>query len=244
MSLKTNMLKIGVVIALIFMLLPVIAAEDVDNSAYTESADDGNVVQVSDDQDVSVDDTDNEDDDDTETEVDDDEVDDDIMVDAAGEGVADLEVIAIAQPSKVKVGDMLMLGVLVTNNGPDTADNVIVKDLIFGDLLYFGYVSSQGEYSFYDGIWDVGDLEAGESAILYVFYKVVGNKDIIFLVEAYSDTLDPNPYNNIALAYADVVGGDDGGVQEPATMPAAGNPIALAILALMSIVGVSLKRRF
>ena len=40
-----------------------------------------------------------------------------------------------------------------------------------------------------------------------------------------------------------IYGGNDE-VPEPETMPAAGNPVALAVLALMSIVGVSLKRKF
>ena len=41
MNLKSSILKIGVVIALICMLVPVIAAEDVDDSVYAENVDEG-----------------------------------------------------------------------------------------------------------------------------------------------------------------------------------------------------------
>lgn len=244
LSLKSNILKMGVVIALIFILLPVIAAEDVDDSVYADSPDQSANLKTSDvpSDTLTVDDTNDDEVDDFEEGDDEGE---DIAVDATAEGSADLELTITASTSSVKVGDTLTFFIEVINNGPDTAKNVVVNDMILGDLLYMGDLASHGTYNFFEGIWEVGDLEAGEYAMLIVVYKVIGDGPILIMAEASSDTYDPYIDNNFAICLVDFEG--DGGndeVPEPETMPAAGNPVALAVLALMSIVGVSLKRKF
>ena len=237
MNLKSNMLKICVVIALIFMVLPAIAAEDVDDSVYTEGVDQSDVVQSSDaSSDALTADT-------SDTASDEDGGTGDVSVDATATGSADLEIGIIASSNKVNVGDIVTFAIAVINNGPDTATNVVVNDFILGDALYIGAIPSQGEYD--EGTWEVGDLEAGEYAMLLLFYQIIDEDAILLIAQVTSDTPDPNLDNNLALSLVEVEDDDNGNeIQEPDTMPAAGNPVALAILALMSIVGVSLKRKF
>ena len=245
MNLKSNILKIAVVIALIFMLLPVIAAEDVDDSVYTDSNQDSVVNNPTDvpsddltaDSDDDVADANDETDDETDGGL------DDVEVTTGSSGLADLEVVTVANVKKANIGDIITFAIMVGNNGPDTATNVIVKEsFLSGDVFLLYALPSQGQFDPYLGIWDVGDLEAGEVAVLYLMGEVVSYNDVILMAVAVSDTPDPNPYNNMDFVIVDVV--NAGKISEPATMPEAGNPIALALLALMSIVGVSFKRKF
>ena len=124
MNLKSNILKIGVVIALICMLIPVIAAEDVDDSAVADAVNDDVVSEdiTQDDDELSDDaDEDLEEDDDEnleeEYEEEIDELDDGADVALKGES-ADLEVTVISDVSKADVGDLVKFGIMVYNDGP------------------------------------------------------------------------------------------------------------------------------
>ena len=58
--------------------------------------------------------------------------------------------------------------IVVTNNGPLNATGVQVSEVLSG--LYFeGADTDNGTYDYYNDIWDIGDLAAGESVILYVY---------------------------------------------------------------------------
>ena len=279
MNLKSNILKITVVIALIFILIPVIAAEDVDDSVYTEEVDDS-VTEAIDDS-VSAEDSDetNDDlgeslDDNLEETLDDDPVeattdennenpdetedllqeaettgygnDDVLLADAAaGEQSADLQISVMTPDKKLKVGDVTVVGMFVYNKGPDTASNVIVRSkLLSGTLQIITAMPSKGNFFVYKGIlyWYIGDLAPGEFASLVIPAEVVSEEDIEILAIVTSDTPDPDLSNNVAFGYIDVAGDE---VEEASeVMPATGNPIALALLALLSVVGVSLRRKF
>ena len=282
MNLKSNILKISVVIALIFILVPVIAAEDVDDSVYTESADvsvteaiddsvyteaidytdelsesddnlnenlgddtaadatnDENNENLGDDTAAdATDDENNEEQDETEDNADEN---DDFSVDAYGEKSADLEVSVITPYKKVHVGDITVLGIFVKNNGPDAASNVIVRaKLLSGNMHILAGFPSKGYYVIYQGVlyWYVGDLDAGENATLPIVGQVLSEEDIILVASVTSDTPDPDLSNNIAVGFIDVV------PESSQVMHATGNPIVLALLALLSVVGISLRGKF
>lgn len=277
MNLKSNILKISVVIALIFILIPVIAAEDVDDSVYTEEVDDSVTEAIDDSVSAEDSDTTNDElgeslDDNLEETLDDDSVeataddenpdetedllqeaettdyanDDAFFADAAaGEQAADLQVFVVTPDKKVKAGDVTVVGMFVYNKGPDAASNVIVRSkLLSGTLQIIKAVPSKGNFFVDKGIlyWYVGDLAPGEFATLSILSEVVFEDDIVILAEVTSDTPDPDLSNNVAIGYIDV---DNEEVEEASeVMPATGNPIALALLALLSVVGVSLRRKF
>ncbi|MBQ2653646.1 MAG: DUF11 domain-containing protein [Bacilli bacterium] len=252
MNLKSNILKIGVVIALIMMLIPVVAAEDVDNTAYAESVDGTDVIsedvggtdELAADDDAAADDTEDGADDGTEDETED-ETDEDIEVDAEADGSADLQISVITPQNKAQVGDLTSFGIIVFNNGPDTATNVLVRaTLVSGNVYILSTVPTQGQAMVYDGVlyWFVGDLAPGEYAYLAVAGLVLSNKDIFILATVTSDTPDPDESNNIAFGFIDVVDAAEEPVSEE--LPATGNPIAMALLALLSVVGISLRRKF
>lgn len=277
MNLKSNILKISVVIALIFMLVPVIAAEDVDDSVI-EAADDSINAEVDDSVTEAVDDSINTEyendelaeslDDSLAENLDDDPVEatsdegnenqdatDDVLQEAVsadyaggygpGEESADLEVSVITPTKKVHAGDITGFGLFVKNNGPDTAYNVIVRAaLISGSINILAGIPSKGYYEIYKGIiyWYVGDLAPGENATLALAGPALSEDDIIVLATVTSDTLDPDLSNNIAIGVIDVVTEEvaEAGVE----MHATGNPIVLALLALLSVAGLSLRRRY
>ena len=253
MNLKSNILKIGVVIALIMMLIPVVAAEDVDNTAYAESVDGTDVIsedvdgtdELAADDDAAADDTEDDTGDGTEDETDDETDEEDVYVDAEAEGSADLQISVITPQNKAQVGDLTSFGIIVYNNGPDTATNVLVRaTLISGNIYILSTVPTQGEAMVYDGVlyWYVGDLAPGEYAYLAVAGLVLSDKDIFILATVTSDTPDPDESNNIAFGFIDVVDAAEEPVSEE--LPATGNPIAMALLALLSVVGISLRRKF
>lgn len=263
MNLKSNILKIGVVIALIFILIPVIAAEDVDDSAYAESVDESTDVISEDiseaddeltadgDDELAAEDGDGEDQTDEladteepeeETAEDGDEA-DDAEATADGEGSADLQITIINPDKKLQVGDIAKFGVFVYNNGPDKASNVLVRaTFLTGKINLLAVMPSQGEFIIYNGTlyWSVGDLDAGEYAFLGIIGQVLTNEDVILMATVTSDTPDPDLSNNIAFSIIDVVSAEEVADELPAT----GNPIALAMLALLSVAGISLRRRF
>lgn len=252
MNLKSNILKIGVVIALICMLIPVIAAEDVDDSAVADAVNDDVVSEdITQDDDELTDgadeDLEEEDDENLEDEYEEeiDELDDGVDVALEGES-ADLKVAVLSDVSRANVGDLVKFGIIVYNDGPDTAYNVIVANgFISGDVKILSGKVTQGFFNPETGVWHVGNLAPGEFALMAMIGEVLSNEDIYLMTVASSDTPDPNLANNIATLIIEVGGDAESGDEAASSeLPATGNPIALALLAVLSVVGVSLRRKF
>ena len=162
------------------------------------------------------------------------------IIDASEES-ADLELIAFATPSKVKVGDYIIFNFMVINFGPDTAVNTIAYTGVSqGDIEFVDVFFDKGIFDPLSGIWLIGDMEPGEIATAMVICQVIGDTPIIFGGYVISDTPDPYMYNNFAL---EIVPVESEPAPEPESLPATGNPVMLALLALISIVGVSLRRK-
>jgi hypothetical protein len=260
LNLKSNILKIGVAIALILMLIPVIAAEDIDSTVTTDSAD-GNAEIITDDigtpegadgdtgdGDGSEDTTDGETlseepTDETTPEENGENTDYTANINAAGAPPsADLEVVVIPSASKVNVGDIVAFAIGVRNNGPDTATNVLVRFGGYGDVALAYIFATKGIYDFETGLWYIPELAPGEYAILAFAVEALSDQDIIVFADVISDTPDPDLSNNFDYSIV-IVGEEDDTADSSEELPATGNPIALALLAMLSMVGISLKRK-
>lgn len=235
------------------MLFPIVAAEDVSDSVYGEEIDENIVIQSQDDitddnllSDEESDDVIEESDDDLleDEDSEDDEYLDDSSVDVSQDDLsADLEITSFVTPDKLKVGDYAIFTFVVTNYGPDKATNVVAyANILKGDVLYISSTCDKGVYDSYKGIWVIGDLEAGESAMLLVFGKVLSDAQIITMAYVTSDTPDPDTLNNLYMDVIDVES-DNSVAAEKEKLPATGNPILMAILAVLAMAGVSLGRR-
>ena len=253
MNIKSNILKITIVLALIFMLVPVIAAEDVDDAVYTESVDED--IWIS--EDVAADDSlaaDDDADDEVDDEADDEEIDDetyggeegDIAYMADSDESADLQITLISNAKHVKPGDLANFGIIVANYGLDTAHNVKINFAFYtGDVFALTGSATKGVYDIARGIWIIDELAPGEVAALAFKGLVLSNKDLILVASVISDTPDPDLSNNIAMLFIKNVGGQIADVSAAEdTLPATGNPIMLALLALISLAGACLGRRF
>ena len=60
----------------------------------------------------------------------------------------------------------------VTNNGPDSATNVVVTDVLPSGVSYVSEVASQGSYVSGTGVWTVGTLANGATETLSITARV------------------------------------------------------------------------
>ena len=154
-------------------------------------------------------------------------------------------------------GDVLVADLAVDVEAANETDDVIVwtVDAInYGPDFGYGLVSvygsdnlalvvsgaTQGTFDSTIGLWDVGILEAGETATLYLgTYKVDEGPYYVEALIMNVAGIDPDLSNNYDIAW---VGLDTSAAKE--TLPATGNPLAMAILALCAIGIGGIKRRF
>ena len=166
-------------------------------------------------------------------------------------GSADLEIIKVANKDKVKVGDKIIWTITVINHGPDKAVGVYVKDILkAGDAMLISGDTNTGLFDVNTGIWYIGNMEAGETVTLTVAFRALSAGEAVNYAEVNSSTPDPNPDNNkdsstVVIVDPDVPNDVPDEPSEPSTptMHATGNPIVMVLLALLAIVGVTLRRK-
>ncbi len=116
---------------------------------------------------------------------------------------ADVGIVKLVSNQTSHYGDEIEWTIIVTNHGPNTAENVCVVDFLpNADLIQTrepyrskGTISHLGQ----NGLWTIGSLANGENATLIVYTKVLSsNKTIINVVVVNTTTYDPNPENDRA----------------------------------------------
>ena len=114
---------------------------------------------------------------------------------------ADLAVTKTVDKPNPNVGDTVAFTVTVTNNGPSTATNVQVTDLLPTGLTFVGSTPSQGSYVSSTGVWTVGTVASGGTAtlVLRATVTVAGQLTNTAAVGS-ADQFDPNPGNDSASA--------------------------------------------
>ena len=156
----------------------------------------------------------------------------------------DLELAKIANIEKVNVGDKVIWTIIVKNKGVDKAVNSRVTDVLPDGLKYISNVVSKGQFNPETGIWAIGDLEGGESVNITITTEALIAGVIINKADVISDTPEKDLSNNHAEANVTV---EDNPTPEPTPdvpkMPATGNPIVMAILAVLLLVGTKLRKR-
>ncbi|WP_407391978.1 Cna B-type domain-containing protein, partial [Methanobrevibacter sp.] len=152
---------------------------------------------------------------------------------------ADLMLIKDVDKYNVRVGENFTFTIVVINLGPDVAVNTRAFDVLPDGLKFISYKASRGTYDPVTGVWDIGDLEEGDSVSLTIVAQALRTGH--FINEAYvvSDTYDPDLSNNNDSA--EVIAVELG--PPVSTMHPTGNPIVMVLLSLLAIVGVTLKRK-
>lgn len=110
--------------------------------------------------------------------------------------IADLSVIKLINNSNPNYNDLIKWTIIVSNNGPNMATGVIVNDLLPKSVEYISSYLSKGFYNLVNGIWDVGNLNAGEKLQLNIVFKIVKTGDITNVVNVKGNEKDSNLTNN------------------------------------------------
>ena len=169
---------------------------------------------------------------------------------------ADLSIVKDVNAVKAGIYDMLVWTITLSNNGPDTAENIVVKEILPLGLKLLSAEADAGSYS--DGIWRIDSLNNGDVVTLKLVTEVtILNGTITNIVNVESSTYDPNKDNNNAVAVVNIISNEtesnetesnDTVIKEsvssssPLALYPTANPFAIVILALLSIVFVHLRR--
>ena len=116
-------------------------------------------------------------------------------------------------------GSEVVWTLVVENLGPEDAENVVVNDTLPGGLEHLADSATMGEFEESLGIWNIGDLASGSSAVLQIT-TIAADAEVavVNIAMVSSDTEDQNLSNNIDHAAIDAVGADlaiDKSVSDP-----------------------------
>ncbi len=114
---------------------------------------------------------------------------------------ADLALTKSVDDANPNVGDVITFTVTLTNNGPNTASNVNVDDLLPAGLIFVNDVPSQGTYDGATGVWVVGAVTTAAPQTLLIDARVVSPDPRTNTATISSaDQFDPIGANNSASA--------------------------------------------
>lgn len=122
---------------------------------------------------------------------------------------ADLQIVKLVDNPTPNLNSEVVWTILVTNNGPEDAENVVVNDNLPAGVEYVSDSSTAGSFDLAAGVWEIGDLANGESALLQITSIATDAAAVqtnIALVS--SDTEDSNAENNVAQDSIDAVDAD------------------------------------
>jgi uncharacterized repeat protein (TIGR01451 family)/fimbrial isopeptide formation D2 family protein len=155
-------------------------------------------------------------------------------------GVADLSLTKVVSVAAVHKGDQTTYTLVVTNNGPDGATGVIVRDQLPAAVTFVG--SSGPAYDPTTGAWTVGNLSSGSSATITITVLVGQTGSIVNTADVVaSDQRDPDPTNGEASVGVSATGATPPPTltQGPADVPSAPGSLALWVLGL-AVAGLTL----
>lgn len=115
--------------------------------------------------------------------------------------LADLGVVKAVDPVVVSYGSNAIYTIVLTNNGPDKATNVLVNDVLPAGMIFVSFTATQGQYSISDGNWTVGSMLNGASATLTITATALSDTPVDNTVHVVSeDQFDTNPVNDTSTA--------------------------------------------
>ena len=118
---------------------------------------------------------------------------------------ADLAITKMVEKVQYAVGDLISYRIELTNNGPDTARNINVTEIIDDSLEFESAFAASGDYDDVNHIWHIKSLDSGEKTFLNI--KAVAKKEglVSNVVSAISDTFDYNLENNLAECIVEII---------------------------------------
>ena len=118
---------------------------------------------------------------------------------------SDLSITKTVSKYKYSVGDVISYSIKLTNNGPDVAENVKVREVMDDSLALKSFHASAGDFDKVNDIWSLDFLDVGQSAVLKIksISKKIGaaKNEVV----ATNDNFDPDLSNNNASVSVDIV---------------------------------------
>ncbi len=97
------------------------------------------------------------------------------------------------------VGDTITYTVALTDNGPDSATNVQVTDLLPAGRTFVSATPSQGTYNPVNGLWTVGSVDTAAARTLRIRAQVTSDTSTVNTATiTHADQFDPVTANNTA----------------------------------------------
>jgi uncharacterized repeat protein (TIGR01451 family) len=81
---------------------------------------------------------------------------------------ADLAVTKAVNNATPKAGEVITYTITVINNGPDEATGVRLTDVLPAGVTFSRHTAIRGTYTYTDGFWSIGDLQASEVVTLNI----------------------------------------------------------------------------
>ena len=111
--------------------------------------------------------------------------------------IVDLTVTKVANTTgPVNVTDFIKFTITVHNNGPCDATGVNVTEVLSSHLKLTSNVTEYGHYDVNKGIWYIGNLNNGSTAVLTIVAEVISNGTIANAVVVVSNENDTNKSDN------------------------------------------------
>ena len=117
---------------------------------------------------------------------------------------SDLAITKIASKYNYRVGDVIEYMIEVVNNGPDTAKNIKITDILNDLLKLKSFKITKGKFNKFTHVWTIESLGYGESAKLIIKVIATGSGIIKNTVKVTSDTYDFDKSNNDDFAVVNV----------------------------------------
>ncbi|MGL6298094.1 MAG: hypothetical protein ACRC1M_02895 [Methanobacteriaceae archaeon] len=119
---------------------------------------------------------------------------------------ADVAITKTVNNSAPYKGDIIKYTIKVSDNGPNSAGFIRVVDVLPNGLKYISSSATNGSYNVSTGLWTVGDLATGETAILTMIVKVMVENETIdnTASQVHRSGLDTNITNDYVEALIQV----------------------------------------
>ena len=109
---------------------------------------------------------------------------------------SDISITKTVSKYQYSVGDLVKYSIRITNNGPDNAENIKVREIMDDNLLLKSFHASAGDFDKVNDVWSLDELDVGKDAILKINALAQKAGTAKNSVVAESDNYDPDLNNN------------------------------------------------
>jgi uncharacterized repeat protein (TIGR01451 family) len=110
--------------------------------------------------------------------------------------VTEIEIIKTASNSTPNVGSQITFTIVVKNNGPSNATNVVVTDNLLSGYTYQSNTTTIGAYNNITGLWNIGNLNNGQTETMTITALVNTTGNYSNTASVSQTEYDSDPTNN------------------------------------------------